>query len=198
MGAGFPPKEVGLQMTELFEASGIGPKTGDLCPENDTQLGKTRCGKNERRSQARHPRSLRLRGLRGVLVGVLAVTLLIAPGVGFAGEKAADVSRESGLGAAAALSSLVYGPVKLLYATGGLVVGSFAWIFTAGDSDVAETVFTRSLRGTYVITPEILLGEQPLEFIGRDSQPYQPKTEAVASAEIPPVVDESGYDEMGW
>jgi hypothetical protein len=139
--------------------------------------------------------------LRLLLVGVLAVTLLGAPSVGFAGEKAAAVSRESGLGAAAAISSLVYGPVKVLYAVGGLVIGSFAWVFTAGDSQVAEQVFTRSLRGTYVITPEILVGEERLEFIGRDvHESVAPAaSETVAAADTPNATyDESGYDEMGW
>jgi hypothetical protein len=144
--------------------------------------------------------------LRGLLVGVLAVTLLGAPSIGFAGEKAAEVSREGGLGAAAAISTLVYGPVKLLYAVGGVVVGSFAWIFTAGDSEVAEKVFVRSLRGTYVITPEILLGEERIEFIGRDvdevddSAPVQMETVAAAdpSSSSYDSYDESGYDEMGW
>ncbi len=140
---------------------------------------------------------------RGLLAGVLALSLLGAPSVGFAGEKAAEVGRESGLGAAAALSSLVYGPVKLIYATGGLIVGSFAWIFTAGDTEVADRVFTRSLRGTYVITPEILLGEQRLEFIGRDvdEETGVARTEAVAAADTTSTTtayDESGYDEMGW
>lgn len=141
------------------------------------------------------------RGWRLLLVGVLAVTLLGAPSVGFAGEKAAEVSRESGLGAAAAISSLVYGPVKVLYAVGGLVVGSFAWAFTAGDSQVAEQVFTRSLRGTYVITPEILLGEERLEFIGRDVHESDAPvaTETVAVADTPNATyEEPGYDEMGW
>lgn len=184
------PIEVGLHMTELLEGSGNGPMTGDVRLNNDT-TSDTGMSRNSRQSKAG-------RSMRGLLVGVLAVTLLCAPSVGFAGEKAADVSRESGLGAAAAISSLIYGPVKLVYATGGLIIGSFAWIFTAGDTQVAETVFTRSLRGDYVITPGILLGEESLEFIGRDSEPYRPKTEAVAAAEIPTVVDESGYDEMGW
>jgi len=136
---------------------------------------------------------------RRLLVGALVICLLTAPSVGFAGSKAADTSRESGLGAAAAISSLVYGPVKLVYAIGGLVVGSFAWAFTAGDTQVASTVFTRSLRGTYVITPEILLGEERLEFIGRDLDDEPVRTETVAAADPPPAVyEDSGYDEMGW
>jgi hypothetical protein len=169
-----PQKEVGQHMKVWLKRPGEGPTTGGF-----------------------YPKSGRL--FRGLLVGVLAVTLIGAPSVGFAGEKAASVSRESGLGAAAAISSLVYGPVKVFYALGGLVIGSFAWVFTAGDSEVAEMVFTRSLRGTYVITPEILVGDERLEFIGRDSYEEPAATETVAVAETPTAIpDDSGYDEMGW
>jgi hypothetical protein len=125
---------------------------------------------------------------------VLALALIALPSAG-------EVGRESGLGAAAAISSLVYGPLKLVYATGGLVVGAFAWIFTAGDTQVAEKVFTRSLRGTYVITPEILLGEERLEFIGRDLGNRPARTENVASASSatrPVPVEDPEYDELGW
>ncbi len=169
-------------MTELRMCSGSRPGVGALHP-------KTVNRKIESKSKNL---------LRGLLVGALAVSLLGAPSMGFAASKAEETSRESGIGAAAALSSLVYGPIKLVYALGGLVVGSFAWAFTAGDTEVASTVFTRSLRGTYVITPEILLGEDQLEFIGRDEAIVQ--TESVAAANTSPVVgyDESGYDEMGW
>lgn len=136
---------------------------------------------------------------RRLLVAAVVICLLSVPSVGFAGSKAADTSRESGLGAAAAISSLVYGPVKLVYAIGGLVVGGCAWAFTAGDTEVATTVFTRSLRGTYVITPEILLGEERLEFIGRDLDDEPVRTETVAAATPAPVAyEDSGYDEMGW
>jgi hypothetical protein len=132
---------------------------------------------------------------------VLALALIALPSAGLAKNKAGEVGRESGLGAAAAISSLVYGPLKLVYATGGLVVGAFAWIFTAGDTQVAEKVFTRSLRGTYVITPEILLGEERLEFIGRDLGNRPARTENVASASSatrPVPVEDPEYDELGW
>ena len=161
-------------MTDWLKRPGVSPTTGEVCSG-----------------------SRRL--FRGLLVGVIAVTLLGTPSVGFAGGKVAEVSRESGLGAAAAISSLVYGPIKLIYALGGLVVGSFAWAFTAGDSEVAEKVFTRSLRGTYVITPEILVGEERLVFIGRDVHETPAPTKTVAAADTSSAADdESGYDEMGW
>lgn len=108
------------------------------------------------------------------------------------------------MGAAAALTSLVYSPVKLVYAVGGLVIGSLAWVFTAGDTEVADKVYVRSLRGTYVITPEILRGDEPLVFIGRDPSVMpvqQPK--AVASGPVvgtTPVDSYSAdaYGDSGW
>jgi len=96
---------------------------------------------------------------------------------------------------------LVYGPVKLVYATGGLIVGAFAWAFTAGDTQVATKVFTRSLRGNYVVTPDHLTGERELIFIGRDVGSVEAgSAEAVTSSQTATEekTDESGYDEMGW
>ena len=76
----------------------------------------------------------------------------------------------AGWGAPSALTSLVYAPVKIVYAVGGLVVGGFAWVFSAGDNDVVRTVTTPAVRGDYVVTPEHLRGKRPLEFIGRDPE----------------------------
>jgi len=134
---------------------------------------------------------------------MLAVGLVGVPAIGWSKEdRARHTSREGGLGAAAAISSLVYAPVKLLYAAGGLIFGGIAWGLTAGDSEVAGTIFTRSVRGTYVITPEILTGEQSLEFVGRELDEPATRSETLAAA--PPAsepmttYDDSSYDEMGW
>jgi len=144
-------------------------------------------------------------GLRRGLAAGLAACLLAAPTTAFASsDHTKEVSKESGLGVAAALSSLVYSPVKVVYAVGGLVIGSLAWVFTAGDTTVADKVYVRSLRGTYVITPEILRGEDPLIFIGRDPSVMpveQPK--AVASGPVAGAADSDGYTDdaygdTGW
>jgi len=131
--------------------------------------------------------------LRSLTDGVwdLADVLTLPGGVKLPSRTTILKDRDGGL--------LVYGPLKLVYATGGLVVGAFAWVFTAGDTQVAEKVFTRSLRGTYVITPEILLGEQRLEFIGRDLGDRAVRTENVASASAATrPVEDPEYDELGW
>ena len=170
-------------MEKLFYESDIRPSTADLCAPDDRGA---RAGR---------------RGIgRVILTGLIALSLITAPSMVLAeNTSAGDMSKEGGLGAASALTSLIYGPVKLIYAVGGLIVGGCAWAFTAGDSQVAKTVFTRSLRGHYVITPEILTGEERLEFIGRDEAGPRAPVAAVASA---PPIDQSyedpEYDEMGW
>jgi hypothetical protein len=104
--------------------------------------------------------SMRFRSL--LLVAALAIS--IQPGPAFA---AADTASEAGIGVGAALCSLLYGPVKIVYATLGGVFGGLAWGLSGGDSDVLNAVVTPAARGDYVVTPSILRGERPLEFIGR-------------------------------
>jgi type IV secretory pathway VirB2 component (pilin) len=98
------------------------------------------------------------------LLLVAALTISIQPGPAFA---AGGTGSEAGLGVAAALCSLVYGPVKIVYATLGAVFGGMAWGLSGGDSEVMNAVVTPAVRGDYVVTPSILRGEEPLEFIGR-------------------------------
>ena len=79
----------------------------------------------------------------------------------------ADLAKAAGIGVGTAVASLIYAPLKLTYAFGGLVVGGLAWAFSGGDSSVASIIFTPSLRGDYVVTREQLLGKQEIEFFGR-------------------------------
>jgi len=102
---------------------------------------------------------------------LLACILLLGLHPGPAGAQGESTGEAAGWGALAALTSLVYAPVKVVYAVGGLVVGGFAWVFSAGDNDVVKTVTTPAVRGDYVVTPEHLRGERPLEFIGREPEP---------------------------
>jgi len=97
---------------------------------------------------------------------VCATTLLIAPGAALAGG-AGGTATEGGLGALAAVTNLIYGPVKIIYAVGGTTIAGFAWCFSGGDAEVAGTVLTRAVRGTYVITPKTLQGKESIEFVGR-------------------------------
>jgi hypothetical protein len=74
--------------------------------------------------------------------------------------------REGGLGAAAALISFVYCPLKLLYAASGIALGSSSFLWTWGDRDAAMAVVNTAVGGDYVVTPEHLGGSANLRFTG--------------------------------
>lgn len=119
----------------------------------------------------------------GLLAGVLALTL--AP----ATATAESMPNEAGIGALSALSSLLYGPTKLVYATTGLLFGGIAWGLSGGDSDVLAAVVTPAVRGDYVVTPAHVRMERNLEFFGQDPA-YRPVPSQTALLDGPPVVEE--------
>ena len=106
---------------------------------------------------------------RSALLSALILALAAAPTAAWA-DMGTDVPNEGGIGAVAALSTLLYGPVKLTYATLGLLVGGAAWGLSGGDQAVLESVVTPALRGDYVVTPEHIRMERGLEFYGRDPE----------------------------
>jgi hypothetical protein len=61
-------------------------------------------------------------------------------------------------------------PAKTLYAVGGGITGGFTYALTGGDYDTARNVWEMSLGGTYVMTPSMLRGEQPIHFAGTASE----------------------------
>jgi hypothetical protein len=136
-------------------------------------------------------------GLRALGCACLcAAVVALAPAPALAGDTL-DMAKEAGLGAGSAVTSLVYAPLKLLYATGGLLVGGLAWTFSGGDADVAKVVLTPSVRGDYVITPDTLTGRKPLEFFGREPG-YQSDWGDVASKSDDWTEPEPAPVDEGW
>ena len=106
-------------------------------------------------------------GWRGYLVGSLAAAAIaLSPATALAGDRD-NIGVDLGLGVASALCSIVYAPVKIVYATGGLIVGGFGWALSGGDSEVASAIVDPAVRGDYVVTPAVLKGDRPLEFYGQ-------------------------------
>jgi len=103
------------------------------------------------------------RRLRAIVLACI-LGICIQPGAAMA----EGMATEGGLGAVAALSSLIYGPIKVTYCVLGVVFGGMAYGLSGGDSDVLSAVVTPAVRGDYVITPSVIRGERSLEFIGRD------------------------------
>lgn len=143
----------------------------------------------------RHNRTLRT----WTLAGACAAGIVLAPGAALAKNQALTMAKSAGLGAGSALASLVYGPVKLAYATTGLLVSGIAWAFSGGDKEVAKVVLTPSVMGDYVITPHMLTGKQSIQFFGREPGYEAPLPPPVASAPSErAAADESDDWSSGW
>ena len=111
--------------------------------------------------------------LKTVAAFGLALALVFAPAVpvSASGGGPGTTSNQStwsqaGLGLLSIAASILYAPAKIIYGGLGLATGSSGWILTGGDSEVASRIFTPSLRGTYVLTPRHLTGDDPIHFVG--------------------------------
>ena len=91
--------------------------------------------------------------------GGLLALLLMTPALA-----RADFLEDAGMGTATVLANVLYMPTKLVYATVGGITGSFAYVLTGANYEIAERVWTPSLGGNYVLSPDQLRGNQPIYF----------------------------------
>jgi len=106
-------------------------------------------------------------------------------------ESAAPASRESteggdsssaGMQVAAGFSTLLYFPLKAVFAISGGIVGGLAYAFSGGNEQAAKSIWDTSLYGTYILTPDHLQGNRPIRFLGVADSTDAP---APASAQEP-------------
>jgi hypothetical protein len=71
-----------------------------------------------------------------------------------------------GWGLAAIGANLVYVPAKLTYALLGGLTGAWVYVLTVGNTEVVHRVLSPSVGGSYVLTPDMLQGKEPLLFSG--------------------------------
>lgn len=108
-----------------------------------------------------------------VVVGLVLGTVRIAPaGAARAADEESSPGASLGWGMAAVGTNLIYIPVKMVWAFTGSLTALLAWGFSAGNPDVALSVLQPSLGGTWVVTPEMMRGAEPILFIGPS---YEPK-----------------------
>ena len=76
---------------------------------------------------------------------------------------------QGGFGLASVLANLLYMPTKVVYAGLGAITGGLAYVLTVGDEDVSDAVWSRSVGGTYVVTPGMVRGDEDVFFFGEQS-----------------------------
>jgi hypothetical protein len=93
-------------------------------------------------------------------------TMVLVAGLVTARPAAAGYLDDAGWGTLTVLTNVVYMPAKLIYATAGGLTGGLAFALTGGDMQTAETVWVTTMGGTYVVTPGMLRGQDPIAFTG--------------------------------
>jgi hypothetical protein len=101
-------------------------------------------------------------------VSLVSLAVVVAPTARADEAPERNIMLHYGLGVGAVLASLVYGPVKVVYATLGSITGGFAYLITGGRLDVPREIIQPAVRGDYVVTPEHLTFNQPLMFVGKE------------------------------
>ncbi|HEY2987677.1 MAG TPA: hypothetical protein VGL11_08120 [Candidatus Binatia bacterium] len=87
---------------------------------------------------------------------------------------------ELGWGVGSVLANIFYMPTKITYAGLGLLTGGLGYLLTAGKGEVANEIIYPAVKGTYVLTPSHLKGEQPVTFIGASPEQSQPEQVSAA------------------
>ena len=76
-------------------------------------------------------------------------------------------SDNAGIQVASWLLTIPYCVGKSAFAVAGSVVGGLGYAFSGGNSKTAESVWTTSIYGTYILRPAHLRGEEPVHFLGQ-------------------------------
>lgn len=97
---------------------------------------------------------------RTVAATALAVATVVAR------PAQAGFLEDAGWGSLTILANVGYMPAKLVYAMLGGLTGGMAFGLTGGDTATATNIWATSMEGTYVLTPPMLRGEEPIAFAG--------------------------------
>ena len=117
--------------------------------------------KAERRRECRSGRALR----RHSIAFALGALLLSAPPFVPIAKAESSLAYEGIVGLGSAIASLIYSPIKVVYAVGGTALSALTLVWTF-DTSIAGPIFSQTVGGDYVVVPAHLQGERKLEFLG--------------------------------
>jgi hypothetical protein len=119
-----------------------------------------------------------------LIVSFMSLTM-IPPESSLANDQmsSSDTSEGTGIQVASWLLTVPYCAGKSAFAIAGSVVGGLGYAFSGGNSETAQTIWTKSVYGTYILRPAHLRGEEPIHFLGKadDGQSEPMKRVSVTS-----------------
>ena len=102
-----------------------------------------------------------------LIVTFMGMTM-IQPGTALAEDQVSgtDSSDSTGIKVASWLLTVPYCAGKSAFAIAGSVVGGLGYAFSGGNSETAQSIWTKTVYGTYILRPAHLRGEEPIHFLG--------------------------------
>lgn len=127
-----------------------------------------------------------IRSVAIVLILTVMALTMIPPGSTLAQDQASstDSSEGTGIQVASWLLTVPYCAGKSAFAIAGSVVGGLGYAFSGGNSETAQSVWTKSVYGTYILRPAHLRGEEPIQFLGKaDGDQNEPMKRAAVTSD---------------
>jgi len=121
------------------------------------------------RLQEAHLIAERSRSVAIVLIVTFMGLIMIPPGSTLAKDQTSgtDSSEDTGIQVASWLLTVPYCAGKSAFAIAGSVVGGLGYAFSGGNSETAQSIWTKTVYGTYILRPAHLRGEEPIQFLGK-------------------------------
>ena len=109
------------------------------------------------------------RSIAIVLIMTVMGLTIIPPGSTLAKEQTSgtESSDDTGMQVASWLLTVPYCAGKSAFAIAGSVVGGLGYAFSGGNSETAQSIWTKTVYGTYILRPAHLRGEEPIQFLGK-------------------------------
>lgn len=105
--------------------------------------------------------------MRRQIISVSLIVLMTVATVGVArGEENLSYGRQAGWGFAAVGTNLLYIPAKVTYVVIACITGGLVYGLTLGNTRAVDAIFSPALGGTYVISPAMMRGDEPIFFFG--------------------------------
>ena len=103
-----------------------------------------------------------------LIVTVMGLTM-IPSGSALAEDQTSGANNSEGTGMQVAswLLTVPYCAGKSAFAIAGSVVGSLGYAFSGGNSETAQSIWTKTVYGTYILRPPHLRGEEPIHFLDK-------------------------------
>jgi len=121
-----------------------------------------------------------------VLIVTFMGLTMIPPGSTLAENQSSstDSSDGTGIQVASWLLTVPYCAGKSAFAIAGSVVGGLGYAFSGGNSETAQSIWTKTVYGTYILRPAHLRGEEPIHFLGKaDGNQNEPMKRAAVTSE---------------